>query len=100
MALGYLALVAASHCKLPGLVAGQEGAWVLGALTAFLLPLLQGDCCWNPHCKQAVYFFSTTLDPSAPLGGSRTVSYTVEFHPHTGDITMDFTLSDTLEDEH
>uniref|UniRef100_A0A9L0SYX5 Protein arginine methyltransferase 7 n=1 Tax=Equus caballus TaxID=9796 RepID=A0A9L0SYX5_HORSE len=60
----------------------------------------KGDCCWNPHCKQAVYFFSTTLDPSAPLGGSRTVSYTVEFHPHTGDITMDFTLSDTLEDEH
>lgn len=59
-----------------------------------LLFLLQGDyCCWNPHCKQAVYFF-TTPDCGASLGGSRTVSYTVEFHPHTGDITMDFTLAD------
>ncbi|XP_058384080.1 protein arginine N-methyltransferase 7 isoform X5 [Diceros bicornis minor] len=58
------------------------------------------DCCWNPHCKQAVYFFSSTLDPRAPLGGSRTVSYAVEFHPHTGDITMDFTLSDALDDGH
>lgn len=67
-----------------------------GALTIFLL-LLQGDCCWNPHCKQAVYFF-TSPDCRVPQGGPRTVSYTVEFHPHTGDISMDFTLSDTLED--
>ncbi|XP_045299230.1 protein arginine N-methyltransferase 7 isoform X11 [Leopardus geoffroyi] len=57
----------------------------------------KGDCCWNPHCKQAVYFF-TTADPRAPLGGPQTVSYTVDFHPHTGDITMDFSLSDTLDD--
>ncbi|XP_032710000.1 protein arginine N-methyltransferase 7 isoform X1 [Lontra canadensis] len=57
----------------------------------------KGDCCWNPHCKQAVYFF-TSLDYGVPRGGPRTVSYTVEFHPHTGDIRMDFTLSDTLED--
>ncbi|XP_042776765.1 protein arginine N-methyltransferase 7 isoform X7 [Panthera leo] len=56
-----------------------------------------GDCCWNPHCKQAVYFF-TMADPRAPLGGPQTVSYTVDFHPHTGDITMDFSLSDTLDD--
>nr|XP_054367253.1 protein arginine N-methyltransferase 7 isoform X3 [Mirounga angustirostris] len=55
------------------------------------------DCCWNPHCKQAVYFF-TSPDCRAPQGGPRTVSYTVEFHPRTGDVTMDFTLSDTLED--
>uniref|UniRef100_A0A8C0SBU8 Protein arginine N-methyltransferase n=1 Tax=Canis lupus familiaris TaxID=9615 RepID=A0A8C0SBU8_CANLF len=54
----------------------------------------KGDyCCWNPHCKQAVYFF-TTPDCRASLSGSRTVGYTVEFHPHTGDITMDFTLAD------
>lgn len=66
----------------------------------FLLLLLQGDCCWNPHCKQAVYFFSTTLDPRAPSGGPQAVSYVVEFHPHTGDVTMDFTLSDTPEDGH
>ena len=67
-----------------------------GALTAFLL-VPQGNCCWNPHCKQAVYFF-TSQDCRVPQGGPRTVSYTVEFHPHTGDVTMDFTLSDTLED--
>ncbi|XP_036881169.1 protein arginine N-methyltransferase 7 isoform X1 [Manis javanica] len=55
------------------------------------------DCCWNPHCKQAVYFLSTTPDPGAPPGSPRTVSYAVEFHPGTGDITMDFTLSHTLD---
>nr|XP_058900822.1 protein arginine N-methyltransferase 7 isoform X5 [Kogia breviceps] len=57
----------------------------------------KGYCCWNPHCKQAVYFFNTTLDPRVPPGGPQTVTYTVEFHPHTGDVTMDFTLSDALD---
>lgn len=70
---------------------------VLESLTTFLLLLLQEDCCWNPHCKQAVYFLSTTPDPGAPPGSPRTVSYAVEFHPGTGDITMDFTLSHTLD---
>lgn len=89
---------AASHCELPGLEACQEGAgWDIRSLTAFLLLSLQGDCCWNPHCKQAVYFFNTTLDLRVPLGGPQTVTYTVEFRPHTGDITMDFTLSDALD---
>ncbi|XP_036297324.1 protein arginine N-methyltransferase 7 isoform X3 [Pipistrellus kuhlii] len=60
----------------------------------------KGYCCWNPHCKQAVYFFSTMLDPRAPLGGPQTVSYTVEFQPLTGDVSMDFTLTDTLGDGH
>ncbi|KAG8521778.1 Protein arginine N-methyltransferase 7 [Galemys pyrenaicus] len=60
----------------------------------------KGDCCWNPHCKQAVYFFSTTLDPRVPLGDPQTVNYTVEFHPHTGDVTMDFSLSDALDGGH
>ncbi|XP_070940884.1 protein arginine N-methyltransferase 7 isoform X1 [Macaca nemestrina] len=55
----------------------------------------EGGCCWNPHCKQAVYFFSPVLDPRAPLGGPQTVSYVVEFHPSTGDITMEFRLADT-----
>ncbi|XP_054391005.1 protein arginine N-methyltransferase 7 isoform X3 [Pongo abelii] len=50
----------------------------------------EGGCCWNPHCKQAVYFFSPAPDPRAPLGGPRTVSYAVEFHPDTGDIAMEF----------
>ncbi|XP_025226012.1 protein arginine N-methyltransferase 7 isoform X2 [Theropithecus gelada] len=55
----------------------------------------EGGCCWNPHCKQAVYFFSPVLDPRAPLGGPQPVSYVVEFHPSTGDITMEFRLTDT-----
>uniref|UniRef100_A0A8C9PA92 Protein arginine N-methyltransferase domain-containing protein n=1 Tax=Spermophilus dauricus TaxID=99837 RepID=A0A8C9PA92_SPEDA len=54
-----------------------------------------GNCCWNPHCKQAVYFLSPTLDPRVPLLGSPgAVTYTVEFHPNTGDITMEFKLTD------
>ncbi|XP_008565341.1 PREDICTED: protein arginine N-methyltransferase 7 isoform X2 [Galeopterus variegatus] len=57
----------------------------------------EGNCCWNPHCKQAVYFFSATLDPRAPPHGLQTVSYAVEFHPHTGDVTMEFRLTDTLD---
>ncbi|XP_012516054.1 PREDICTED: protein arginine N-methyltransferase 7 isoform X2 [Propithecus coquereli] len=57
----------------------------------------KGHCHWNPHCKQAVYFFSTTPDPRVPPGGPRTVSYAVEFHPHTGDITMEFRLTDTSD---
>ncbi|XP_052022086.1 protein arginine N-methyltransferase 7 isoform X1 [Apodemus sylvaticus] len=56
----------------------------------------KGDCCWNPHCKQAVYFLSTTLDPRVPQDGPRSVSYAVEFHPLTGDITMEFRFADTL----
>ncbi|XP_041505576.1 protein arginine N-methyltransferase 7 [Microtus oregoni] len=56
----------------------------------------KGYCSWNPHCKQAVYFFSTTLDPRVPLDGPQSVSYAVEFHPLTGDITMEFRLADTL----
>ncbi|XP_065754518.1 protein arginine N-methyltransferase 7 isoform X2 [Phocoena phocoena] len=57
----------------------------------------KGYCCWNPHCKQAVYFFNTTVDPRVPPGGPQTITYTVEFHPHTGDVTVDFTLSDALD---
>ncbi|KFO38533.1 Protein arginine N-methyltransferase 7 [Fukomys damarensis] len=55
----------------------------------------KGDCCWNPHCKQAVYFLSPTLDPKMLLGSPRAVSYAVEFHPGSGDVTMEFKLTDT-----
>lgn len=55
----------------------------------------EGGCCWNPHCKQAVYFFSPVPDPRAPLGSPQTVSYVVEFHPDTGNITMEFRLADS-----
>ncbi|XP_016041323.1 protein arginine N-methyltransferase 7 isoform X2 [Erinaceus europaeus] len=60
----------------------------------------KGDCCWNPHCKQAVYFFGSVLDHRAPLGNTQTISYTVEFHPHTGDVSMDFSYSDTPDNGH
>nr|XP_021528212.1 protein arginine N-methyltransferase 7 isoform X3 [Aotus nancymaae] len=50
----------------------------------------EGGCCWNPHCKQAVYFFSPAPDPRVPLGGPQMVNYVVEFHPDTGDIAMEF----------
>jgi hypothetical protein len=73
----------------------RKVAWMPGILTIFLLLIPQGDCCWNPHCKQAVYFLSTTLDPRMPLDGPRTVSYTVDFHPHTGDITMELRFMHT-----
>lgn len=66
--------------------------WGCGVTLTRCAALPQGDCCWNPHCKQAVYFFSPTLDPTVLPGGPRTVGYSVEFHPHTGDITMDFSL--------
>lgn len=69
-------------------------AQVLGTFTIFLL-LPQGDCCWNPHCKQAVYFLSPTLDPKMLLGNPQAVSYVVEFHPRTGDVTLEFRLTDT-----
>uniref|UniRef100_A0A2K5CLM5 Protein arginine N-methyltransferase n=1 Tax=Aotus nancymaae TaxID=37293 RepID=A0A2K5CLM5_AOTNA len=55
----------------------------------------EGGCCWNPHCKQAVYFFSPAPDPRVPLGGPQMVNYVVEFHPDTGDIAMEFRLEDT-----
>lgn len=64
----------------------------LGPLAHCSLLLLQGDCCWNPHCKQAVYFFSPTLDSAVLPGSSQTISYSVEFHPDTGNVTMDFSL--------
>ncbi|XP_004625893.2 protein arginine N-methyltransferase 7 [Octodon degus] len=56
----------------------------------------KGYCCWNPHCKQAVYFFSPALDPKMPLGNPQAVNYAVEFNPRTGDVTMEFRLTDTL----
>lgn len=66
--------------------------WCQDALSILLLLLLQGDCQWNPHCKQAVYFFRTPLDPKVPLQGPQMVHYTVEFVPHTGDVIMEFGL--------
>ncbi|XP_076988924.1 protein arginine N-methyltransferase 7 isoform X1 [Tamandua tetradactyla] len=68
--------------------------------TGLLKPADEGDCCWNPHCKQAVYFFNPTLDPRVAPGGPQMVTYAVEFNPHTGDISLDFRLSDDLGTVH
>ncbi|KAL7978804.1 hypothetical protein Chor_013293 [Crotalus horridus] len=47
-------------------------------------------CQWTPHCKQAVYFFSSALEPSSPASGPSAVAYAVSFDPATGEINMDF----------
>ncbi|XP_044516496.1 protein arginine N-methyltransferase 7 isoform X2 [Gracilinanus agilis] len=54
-------------------------------------PNAQGECSWNPHCKQAVYFFNSTLEAKTQ-DSSQTVTYALEFNPKVGDISMDFRL--------
>ncbi|VTJ66338.1 Hypothetical predicted protein [Marmota monax] len=84
-----------SPLQASGLEADQEGGSGARDLLHLLMLFPQGNCCWNPHCKQGVYFLNPTLDPRVPLLGSpRAVTYTVEFHPNTGDITMEFKLTD------
>ncbi|XP_007477290.1 protein arginine N-methyltransferase 7 isoform X1 [Monodelphis domestica] len=51
----------------------------------------QGECSWNPHCKQAVYFFNSTLEAKTQ-DSSQNVMYALEFNPKVGDISMDFRL--------
>ncbi|XP_006641366.2 protein arginine N-methyltransferase 7 isoform X1 [Lepisosteus oculatus] len=53
------------------------------------LPSEQGTCEWSPHRKQGVYFFSSPWDSEGD--GCDSVSYTLTFHPHSGDIAMEFT---------
>ncbi|XP_066493674.1 protein arginine N-methyltransferase 7 isoform X2 [Tiliqua scincoides] len=52
----------------------------------------KGYCQWTPHCKQAVYFFSSITEPkSEPLTNSPSaVAYTISFSPKSGDVAMDF----------
>lgn len=60
-----------------------------------VLPLgsfLQGYCQWTPHCKQAVYFFSTVSAPETVTDCPSTVAYAISFNPKTGDVAMDFKL--------
>ncbi|NXF03664.1 ANM7 methyltransferase, partial [Smithornis capensis] len=51
----------------------------------------KGNCEWNPHCKQAVYFFSSVLEPEV-LSDPAAVKYAINFDTKTGDIAMDFKL--------
>uniref|UniRef100_A0A6I8N9Z8 Protein arginine N-methyltransferase n=1 Tax=Ornithorhynchus anatinus TaxID=9258 RepID=A0A6I8N9Z8_ORNAN len=52
----------------------------------------KGECLWNTHCKQAVYFFSS-ISERGPGVDSHAVTYSLQFHPSSGDIVMDFRLS-------
>ncbi|MBN3298187.1 ANM7 methyltransferase, partial [Amia calva] len=51
----------------------------------------KGNCEWSPHRKQGVYFLSSPWDSTGE--SQDTVLYTLTFHPHNGDITMEFTAA-------
>ncbi|NXM70543.1 ANM7 methyltransferase, partial [Serilophus lunatus] len=51
----------------------------------------KGNCEWNPHCKQAVYFFSSVIE-SETLSDPGAVTYAINFDTKTGEIAMDFKL--------
>ncbi|KAH0619498.1 hypothetical protein JD844_000160 [Phrynosoma platyrhinos] len=52
----------------------------------------KGYCQWTPHCKQAVYFFRSVIEPESLINNPSTVAYTVSFNPKTGEVGMDFQL--------
>ncbi|XP_007429234.1 protein arginine N-methyltransferase 7 [Python bivittatus] len=47
-------------------------------------------CQWTPHCKQAVYFFNSVLEPNSPTSNPSAVAYAISFNPATGEVNMDF----------
>uniref|UniRef100_A0A8C5TVJ9 Protein arginine N-methyltransferase n=1 Tax=Malurus cyaneus samueli TaxID=2593467 RepID=A0A8C5TVJ9_9PASS len=55
------------------------------------IPNEKGNCEWNPHCKQAVYFFSSVIE-SEILSDPTAVTYAINFDTKTGEIAMDFKL--------
>ncbi|XP_061863383.1 protein arginine N-methyltransferase 7 isoform X3 [Colius striatus] len=52
----------------------------------------KGNCEWNPHCKQAVYFFSSVIESEVLSDLPSAVTYAMNFDTKTGEITMDFKL--------
>uniref|UniRef100_A0A8C8RCS6 Protein arginine N-methyltransferase n=1 Tax=Pelusios castaneus TaxID=367368 RepID=A0A8C8RCS6_9SAUR len=50
----------------------------------------KGNCKWNPHCKQAVYFFSSALDPGSVTDFPNAITYSIRFNPKRGEIAMSF----------
>ncbi|XP_075621960.1 protein arginine N-methyltransferase 7 isoform X2 [Balearica regulorum gibbericeps] len=52
----------------------------------------KGNCEWNPHCKQAVYFFSSVIESETLSDLPSTVTYAINFDTKTGEIAMDFKL--------
>ncbi|XP_074864832.1 protein arginine N-methyltransferase 7 isoform X4 [Carettochelys insculpta] len=51
----------------------------------------KGNCKWNPQCKQAVYFFSSALEPDILTDLPSAVVYAINFNPKTGEIVLNFT---------
>uniref|UniRef100_A0A669QY92 Protein arginine N-methyltransferase n=1 Tax=Phasianus colchicus TaxID=9054 RepID=A0A669QY92_PHACC len=52
----------------------------------------KGNCEWNPHCKQAVYFFSSVIESETLADLPSAVTYAINFDTKTGEIAMDFKL--------
>ncbi|NXP73040.1 ANM7 methyltransferase, partial [Ramphastos sulfuratus] len=52
----------------------------------------KGNCEWNPHCKQAVYFFSSVIESETLTDLPSVVTYAINFDTKTGEIAMDFKL--------
>ncbi|NXP15831.1 ANM7 methyltransferase, partial [Thinocorus orbignyianus] len=52
----------------------------------------KGNCEWNPHCKQAVYFFSSVIEAETLSDLPGDVTYAINFNTKTGEIAMDFKL--------
>uniref|UniRef100_A0A8C1T8E9 Protein arginine N-methyltransferase n=1 Tax=Cyprinus carpio TaxID=7962 RepID=A0A8C1T8E9_CYPCA len=52
----------------------------------------EGACEWNPHRKQGVFFFRSTRETSG--NGREDLAYNLTFEPHTGDIKMDFSITE------
>ncbi|XP_048014359.1 protein arginine N-methyltransferase 7 [Megalobrama amblycephala] len=52
----------------------------------------EGACEWNPHRKQGVFFFRSVRETSG--NGREDLSYNLTFEPHTGDIKMDFSVTE------
>uniref|UniRef100_A0A8C1ACK5 Protein arginine N-methyltransferase n=2 Tax=Cyprinus carpio TaxID=7962 RepID=A0A8C1ACK5_CYPCA len=52
----------------------------------------EGACEWNPHRKQGVFFFRSVRETSGD--GREDLSYNLTFDPHTGDIKMNFSVTE------
>uniref|UniRef100_A0A8C2G563 Protein arginine N-methyltransferase n=1 Tax=Cyprinus carpio TaxID=7962 RepID=A0A8C2G563_CYPCA len=52
----------------------------------------EGACEWNPHRKQGVFFFRSVREMSGD--GRENLSYNLTFEPHTGDIKMNFSVTE------
>ncbi|XP_072135494.1 protein arginine N-methyltransferase 7 isoform X1 [Mobula birostris] len=51
-----------------------------------------GDCEWNPHNKQGVYFLHSETNQET-LNKQTPIVYNVTFHPKTGELALDFRQS-------